>query len=189
MGRTIDAEEFEELYRATARDVLAYVRRRRAGDPDDLVAEVYAVAWRRRPDLPAPMLRRAWLFGVARTLLKADGRERRRDREVVVELAARAEPSADPAGARRTTSVVAAALARLAPNDREILQLVSWEGLSPAELAVALGVRPGTARVRLHRARQALARDPDVRALVEEPERASIAETPNAPPMPYSWSR
>lgn len=187
MGRTIDAAEFEELYRATARDVLGYVRRRRAGDPDDLVAEVYAVAWRRRADLPAPMLRRAWLFGVARTLLKADGRRQRRDRELVDELAARAEPSADPTGpARRTASVVAAALARLAPNDREILQLVSWEGLTPAELAVALGVRPGTARVRLHRARQALARDPDVRALVEEPEPARFAEALNTPPMPYA---
>jgi DNA-directed RNA polymerase specialized sigma24 family protein len=38
MARPIDAEAFEELYRATARDVLAYVRRRRAGDADDLVA-------------------------------------------------------------------------------------------------------------------------------------------------------
>ena len=47
MGREIDAEEFEALYAATARDVLAYVRRRRSGDADDLVAEVYAVAWRR----------------------------------------------------------------------------------------------------------------------------------------------
>jgi DNA-directed RNA polymerase specialized sigma24 family protein len=65
--------------------------------------------------------------------------------------------------------VVTAALARLAPRDREILQLVGWEGLSPAELAVALGVRPGTARVRLHRARRALASDPELRALVEEP--------------------
>ena len=170
---SISADEFEELYRATARDVLAYARRRTAGDTDDLVAEVYAVAWRRRADLPAPPLRRAWLFGVARVLLKETARRQRRDGELVGELAARREPPleapGEPAGADRTAAVVTAALARLAPNDREALQLVAWEGLTPAELAVALGVRPGAARVRLHRARRALARDPHVQALVDEP--------------------
>jgi len=165
----IDAEQFEELYGATVRDVLAYAHRRGATSAEDLAAEVYVVAWRRRADLPAPMLRRAWLFGVARTLLKADGREQRRGRELVSELAARPEPSTDPPRSDRRASVVAAAVARLPPNDREVLQLVAWEGLSPAELAVALGVRPGTARVRLHRARQALASDPAIRALVAEP--------------------
>lgn len=173
MGRPVDAEEFEELYRATARDVLTYVRRRRRADADDVVAEVYAVAWRRRADLPAPLLRRAWLFGVARMLLKAESRQQRRDREVAVELASR--PDEQPAaecGPDRTGAAMAAALARLTPSDREVLQLVAWEGLTPAELAVALGVRPGTARVRLHRARRALAADPAVRALVEEPEPA-----------------
>ncbi|MFT3872909.1 MAG: sigma-70 family RNA polymerase sigma factor [Nocardioides sp.] len=169
MRGAIDAEQFEELYGATVRDVLAYAHRRGAASAEDLAAEVYVVAWRRRADLPAPMLRRAWLFGVARTLLKADGREQRRDRELANELAARPEPSTDPPRSDRRASVVAAAVARLPPNDREVLQLVAWEGLSPAELAVALGVRPGTARVRLHRARQTLASDPAIRALVAEP--------------------
>jgi DNA-directed RNA polymerase specialized sigma24 family protein len=81
MGRGITAEEFEKLYGATARDVLAYVRRRACGDAEDLVAEVYAVAWRRRSDLPAPMLRRAWLFGVARKLLIAEGRQHQHQRQ------------------------------------------------------------------------------------------------------------
>jgi len=169
MGRTIDVEEFEDLYRATAGDVLAYVRRRILTNADDLTAEVYAVAWRRRSDLPAAELRRAWLFGVAGTLLKAEGRRRRRDRELITELAACPEGPADPTEGGRTAAVVAAALVRLAARDREILQLVTWEGLAPAELAVALGVRPGTARVRLHRARRALAADPDIEALVQQP--------------------
>jgi RNA polymerase sigma-70 factor, ECF subfamily len=159
-------EEFEYLYRATSADVLGYVRRRSAADADDLVAEVYAVAWRRRADLPAPMLRRAWLFGVARTLLKAAGRERQRDRELLDELARPASDADEPTSADRTAATVAGALKRLAPRHREVLQLVTWEGLTPAELAVALGIRPGAARVRLHRARQAFAADPEVRALV-----------------------
>lgn len=62
--------------------------------------------------------------------------------------------------------MIHAALKRLSVAEREVLQLVEWERLTPTELAVALGVRPGTARVRLHRARQALARDPGLRALI-----------------------
>lgn len=174
MGRPIDATEFEELYGATVRDLFAYVRRRCSGDVEDLVAEVYAVAWRRRADLPAPLLRRAWLFGVARTLLLADGRRERQDRALVGELAARPQPAPEPERVDRASAVMAAALARLGPAEREIIQLATWERLTPAELAVALGVRPGTARVRLHRARRTLASDPEVRALVEEPDPAPV---------------
>ncbi|MCW2842362.1 MAG: hypothetical protein JWN22_278 [Nocardioides sp.] len=177
MVPTITADEFEELFRATARDVLSYLRRRSSGDVDDLLAEVYAVAWRRRPDLPAPPLRRAWLFGVARTLLLADGRRQRRDRELVGQLAVRPERAVERTRTEGTAAVLAAALERLSRHDREVLRLVAWEGLTPAELAVALGVRPGTARVRLHRARQALASDPDVRALIEEPEPTGTVAT------------
>jgi RNA polymerase sigma-70 factor (ECF subfamily) len=168
MARPITAAEFETLYRATARDVLNYVRRRGCPDVEDLVAEVYAVAWRRRSDLPSPAMQRAWLFGVARTLLKADVRHQQRDGELTRDLAARTAQTANGPAAARTAQVVAAALERLTPNEREILRLVTWEGLTPTELAVVLGVRPGTVRVRLHRARRALASDPEIRTLVDE---------------------
>jgi DNA-directed RNA polymerase specialized sigma24 family protein len=109
---TIGAAEFEELFGATVRDVLAYVRRRTTGDAEDLVAEVYAVAWRRRADLPAPMLRRPFLFGIARTLIKAEGRLLRRESDLVGELGNRPVHSTTPIGAERTAVVMAAALER-----------------------------------------------------------------------------
>lgn len=159
-------EAFEELYRATARDLFGYVRRRSPLDAEDLVAEVYAVAWRRRTDLPAPALRRAWLFGTARTLLLAEGRRLARDRELT-ELASSLAPFEAGGPASDRAAVVAAALARLAPQEREIVLLVEWEGLTPTEVAVVLGVRPGTARVRLHRARRTLAVDPELERLLD----------------------
>ena len=56
----------------------------------------------------------------------------------------------DPtSGPRQVTNV-----AVLAESDRELLLLVGWEGLSQAEAATALGISPGAARVRLHRARK-----------------------------------
>lgn len=83
MARVITAAEFERLYRATAAELFGYVRRRSAVDPEDLVAEIYAIAWRRRAELPSSLLRRAWLFGTARRLLLAETRQRGREHEVV----------------------------------------------------------------------------------------------------------
>lgn len=165
MSRDTSVEEFEELYRATVHHLIAYVRRRGSADAENDVAEVYAIAWRRRTDMPAPVLRRAWLFRIASNLLLADHRRRAREGSAVAELTHRPGPAADENGA--TSSTMAAAMDRLTPGDREILRLVEWERLTTAELATVLGVRPGTARVRLHRARLALARDPAVRALVD----------------------
>ncbi|MFT4082090.1 MAG: sigma-70 family RNA polymerase sigma factor [Nocardioides sp.] len=165
MARTIAASEFEQLYRATATEVLGYVRRRGALDAEDLVAEVYAIAWRRRADLPSALLRRAWLFGTARRLLLTDARRRDREKEVGEDAAARPDPAPD-AEREHTCGVVTAALGRLRPDDRELIQLVEWERMTTAEVSVVLGIRPGTARVRLHRIRRALAADPELRDLV-----------------------
>ena len=50
-----------------------------------------------------------------------------------------------------------AALASLSQGDQEVLRLVAWDGLAPADLAVVLGCSPVAARTRLHRARSRLA--------------------------------
>ncbi len=47
-------------------------------------------------------------------------------------------------------------MAALADEDREVLLLVAWEQLTPAEAAVVLDIPQGTARSRLHRARAQL---------------------------------
>jgi RNA polymerase sigma-70 factor (ECF subfamily) len=57
--------------------------------------------------------------------------------------------------ASRAPALVAA-IAALPPAERDVLLLVAWEQLTPAQAALALGVPPGTARSRLHRARAAL---------------------------------
>jgi RNA polymerase sigma-70 factor (ECF subfamily) len=54
-------------------------------------------------------------------------------------------------------------LAALRAGDREVLLLVTWDGLSHAEAAAVLGVRPATLTMRVHRARARLERllEPD----------------------------
>ena len=50
------------------------------------------------------------------------------------------------------------ALRRLSPKEREVMQLVVWNGLSSAEAAEVLGCSLNVVQVRLYRARRRLAR-------------------------------
>ena len=121
-------------------------------DSDDVVAEVFTIAWRRIDDIPADAAV-PWLFGVARNVVRNHRRGLRR--RATLQLVAPVPSSApdEPAD----TVLLRAALAELSDGDREVLALVAWDGLDVAELPVALGCSAGAARVRLHRARTRLA--------------------------------
>jgi RNA polymerase sigma-70 factor (ECF subfamily) len=62
----------------------------------------------------------------------------------------------DRLDAARAATALERALGSLSEDYREILLLVAWEQLSPAEIAQSLQLPPGTVRSRLHRARSAL---------------------------------
>ena len=140
--------------------VLGYLTRRAASPHEaaDAFSEVFLVAWRRLDDVPPGDAARLWLYGVARRTLANERRSARRRDRLVDRLAASlpagafVQPAAEWSGEGR----VAAALARLPAEDAELLRLVAWEGLSPAQTAEVLDVHPTTARVRLHRARARL---------------------------------
>jgi RNA polymerase sigma-70 factor (ECF subfamily) len=132
--------------------VRAYVLRRTAPEAaDDVVADVFLVAWRRLDEVPADPL--PWLLGTARRVLA----NRRRSQQRAFALRDRlvSEPASGAAAPAGTDHRVAGALAE---RDRELLMLIAWEGLSVTEAAEVLGVRAGTVAVRLHRARQRFAR-------------------------------
>jgi RNA polymerase sigma-70 factor (ECF subfamily) len=66
---------------------------------------------------------------------------------------------------------VHAALALLSVEDRELVTLIAWEGLTPAQAASALGLTAGATRVRLHRARVRRRAAPTSPSDVEETDR------------------
>lgn len=144
---------FEALFEAHYGAVLAYARRRGSSDVGaDVAAATFEVAWRRLDEVPHEAL--PWLYGVARRLLantrRADvRRERLWSRLRALGPAQPADVAAEEPGARE-------ALARLRPQDREVLMLVAWEGLNPEAAASSLGISAGAFAVRLHRARQRL---------------------------------
>ncbi|NIZ91555.1 RNA polymerase sigma factor [Kineococcus rubinsiae] len=169
-------EDFSALYAGTSGDVWRFARRRTASsaEADDVTAETYAVAWRRRADVP-PEAPRLWLFGVARNVLANHRRELSRRRGLQVRVATLHPtpdvcdaPTGEPAG-----SAVWPALAALGAEDRDLLLMRAWDGLPVADIAVVLGVRAATVSSRLHRARGRLARelarrDPDAAGHVRD---------------------
>lgn len=152
-------QRFDQLYRATSDDVLAYLTRRArtAEDAADALAETYAVAWRKLDRLPDGDQARLWLFGAARNELRKTATKNRADADLAATLANdlrqaidQAPAPDDPDGPMRD------ALATLSRLDYEIVTLTAWEGLAPREVAAVLGLSANVVRIRLHRARSKL---------------------------------
>jgi len=176
----VDARSrFEVLYRAHADAVLTYVRRRSdVAGADDVVTDVFLVAWRRLGDVPEDPL--PWLLSVARRVLA--NRRRGTSRDVALLGRITSEParvaSAD-SGGPESARAVARALGALRESDREVLLLVAWEGLSPGQAARVVGVRPNTFAARLSRARRRFAH-----ALAAEGEAAQENSSARAEAVP-----
>ena len=151
-----DTERFRSVYEANWRPLLSYALRRAASSDDaaDVVAETLLIAWRRLEGLPDGDEARLWLFGVARKVLanqrRGNVRRERLGERLRKEL--RDLPVTDPVVDGEGAAAVA--FARLSPEDRDILGLVAWEGLTAAELARVFDCSPNAARIRLHRARK-----------------------------------
>jgi RNA polymerase sigma-70 factor (ECF subfamily) len=154
---------FEQLFRDTRTDLLAYIMRRSptAEDAADVLAETYLVAWRKLEAIPTGERARLWLFGVARNQL-FKGASRHRSRNALVErLAAELRSAHQPLAPTEDerSAALRAALRALPERDREIVMLTAWEGLTPKQIAAVTGTPVNIVRVRLHRARARLKRD------------------------------
>jgi RNA polymerase sigma-70 factor (ECF subfamily) len=157
--RSVDEGDrwYRSVYDAHATQLLVYFLRRGAGDhAHDLVAEVFLTAWRRRASAPSEPELRPWLFKVARNVLRNHRRGTARRERLNERLRAHAVTDGQLNGTPDLSDIgtrLRWALSRLREPDREILQLVAWDGCTTSELAIALGCSTNTAAVRLHRAR------------------------------------
>ncbi len=180
-----DPATLEDFYREHVGLVQRFVVRRVA-DPylaADLTADVFLAAIDAapsyRPDRAAPA---AWLYGVARNVVAAECRRSARERRANARLEGRrllddhdVERMQKQIDAAEQARELFEGLARLPEGERAVLELVALDELTVTEAACALGLRPVTARVRLHRARTALRRqmnNPDS-VPISQPQEAS----------------
>ncbi|MGD0701066.1 MAG: RNA polymerase sigma factor [Trebonia sp.] len=165
-GIARDPSAFEVFYRLHVVTVTRFVARR-VSDPHtvaDLTAEVFlAVIDSAHTYRPGRGSQRAWLFGIARNVIAGERRRTAAEQGKANRIAgrrlladddiARLEDRIDAESSARD---LYQALSRLPGAERAVLELVAVDGLPVTEAAAALRIRPGTARVRLHRARNVL---------------------------------
>lgn len=154
LGGNDDGWEWGEAHKVCLR--LAYRYASNPSEAEDIAQDALLRAWRRRSTLREADRRNQWLATIVRNeafrqharvrpdpTSEIEGQEGVEDLQVVatVELAD-----------------LHAALKLLSNEDRELLELRYQDDLTQAEIARKLGIPEGTAKVRLHRARNKLRR-------------------------------
>lgn len=145
---------------------------------NDVVADVFVVAWRKVDAMPLGEAALPWLYGVARNeVMKAKRRAARRS-GLMSRLQRQPHypvPGPESVVVRRAEAAeVMRALATLSPGDQDILLLRAQEGLSVAEIAQTLGCSLEAAKKRSSRALNRLRRAADITAATT-PRQASRA--------------
>jgi RNA polymerase sigma-70 factor (ECF subfamily) len=155
-----DSGAFEVLYRRYSRPVFALALRRLGdrGRAEDAVQETFASIWRsagsyrreRGPGAP-------WLYAVARNAIV----DRRRalgpiPAEPVDEASSDAGPD-ERAETSWTAWRIHRALAELPEQERKLIELAYWGGLSQSEIADFVGIPLGTIKTRTRSALSRLA--------------------------------
>jgi RNA polymerase sigma factor (sigma-70 family) len=146
---------FDRLYRSSRDDVYAYAAGllRDTSAAEDVTATAFERAYRKRSRFdPKRGSARAWLFGIARNAALDELRRRGRQAELSVEPIDGSNELGAQAGERAELRILlAGALERLDPRERELVALKFFAGLSNAEIARVLGISESNAGTKLHR--------------------------------------
>lgn len=175
IGRSLegDREAFVEVIYRHEGAIGAYlVRRVGRAAAEDLLGDVWVAAYESRKTYDRSFAdARPWLYGVALNKLRRHWRSEPAEALVpdVTSLADEWDPWPAVDARVDMQSLLRAALARLKPEEREVLTLVAWEDLTVAEAARVIGIPAGTARRLLHQARKSLRNAPEVAALLKIP--------------------
>ena len=158
-----DRRAFETLYRRYHRRLLAYLLRVLGGrveEAEEALDDTFYAAWVGARSFRGGSRVSSWLFGIAyRKGLKALERHGRR-REVAIEDGAAEPPAPDSPRLdlerQELARAVAAALAVLPREQRRVVELTYYRGLSYPEISALVGVPVGTVKTRMFHARRRL---------------------------------
>ena len=164
-GSSPAALAFVDVYQAEAGFVWRAVRGLGVGQGaiDDVVQEVFVIAYRRLPEFEGRSSVRTWLSGILlnavrhhrRSLLRKSPHETLREEPTDVDtLETRARGPHEEAVAREETRLLERVLGDLDEAKREILVLAELEEMSAPEIAEVLGLNLNTVYSRLRLARE-----------------------------------
>lgn len=162
-----DGQAYSIFFRRHVNAVTRYAVRRCATPDDvaDLVGECFLIALqaagRYRPETDSAL---PWLFGISRRLVAKQRRTLASRRRLLAKTSnvyprftgSEEDAVAAAIDAARQRPVLESALAALSTAERDVLELVAYDALTPTEAAVALGITPNAARLRLSRARRSV---------------------------------
>jgi RNA polymerase sigma-70 factor (ECF subfamily) len=154
-------DAFRAFYEQTARPIWVYLARTTGDDrlADDLLQETYYRFLRTRTAFESDDHRRHYLFRIATNLVRDTWRRAKRD---VADYADDTDTSAASmedanAGDRAVRRIdLARAMEQLKPRERSLLWLAYAQGFSHEEIASQLGLRTGSLKALLFRARRRL---------------------------------
>lgn len=154
-------EHFDHVYRIVGRLLGPSAS---SLDVDDLTQQVFVAVNRALPGFRGESTVSTWLYGIASNVVLTHLRGFRRQRRLRRELdlaAATPEHARSPEQAyaeKQELVLVWKRLLSVKPDKRIVYVLYEIEGLSGAEIAVALGVPQATVFTRLHHARREVAK-------------------------------
>jgi RNA polymerase sigma-70 factor (ECF subfamily) len=153
---------FRRVFDAYHDQIYAYCRRRSdAETAREATSDVFLTAWRRFADLPDGDKTLPWLYGVARRVLANEFRRQKRHRRLVARLKVRGRPvfaDVETVIVRKEEyQAVLDAVARLRPQDQELLRLALWEELSHGDIGQIFGCSAHAVDQRIARAAKRLA--------------------------------
>lgn len=164
-----DCDAYGTFFRRHSRAVTSYAVRRcdNGEDVADLVADTFMIALQASGRyVPETSTALPWLYGIARRVLARQRRRKAGFARLVVKSThsqlryqgIEEDSIADAIDATRTAPALVEALRGLSRGERDVLELVAFEGLSPSEAAVVLELTPNAARLKLSRARRYMRR-------------------------------
>jgi RNA polymerase sigma-70 factor (ECF subfamily) len=146
-----DRDAFEELYSRYARPVLGLALRR-LGDrhrAEDAMQETFAAVWRSaRTYRPERGAGGTWLYAVARNAIADRGRQRREPPMEAPDTASDEPGPSEQAEQGWVAWRVHRAVAELPDQERVLVELAYWSGLSQSEIAEYVGIPLGTVKTR-----------------------------------------
>ena len=168
-GADLTARHYDSLY--------AFFRNKVGDDIDDLLQKTMLACMQAGPRFEGRSSFRTFMFAVARNVLMAHLRKRRRDAAIDVDEVSVEDLGTTPSGVVARTRQARLLLRglRLIPVEYQVvLELYYWESMTSGELAEVLGIPHSTARTKLRRGREALARRMEAAAADADAARSTL---------------